>query len=181
MKGMIFTELLDMLEAAHGLGCKDRVLRRAQPASGGAYTTVGNYGADELLALIDAISAETGAKVDALLEAFGTHMFGHFTRHYGRFFSRSTSCFDFLGHVESYIHVEVRKLYPEAELPSFTYPDTGPTRLVMEYRSPRPLAAFATGLVRAAIAHFDEPMDLEVEDLSAGRGTAARFTLTRAE
>lgn len=180
MKGMIFTELLDMLEAAHGLSCKDRVLQRAQPASGGSYTAVGDYGADELLDLVKAISIETGAPTDALLEAFGTYMFGHFTRHYGRFFKRSTSCFDFLGHVESYIHVEVRKLYPEAELPTFTYPESGPDRLVMEYRSPRPLAAFATGLVRAAIAHFGEPMDLTVDDLSAGKSTAARYTVTRA-
>ena len=179
MKGMIFTELLDMLEAAHGLSCKDRVLERAQLESGGIYTAVGNYGADELLALVEAISVETGARPDALLEAFGTHMFRHFTRNYGRFFQGAMSCFDFLGHVERYIHVEVRKLYPDAELPAFSYPESGPGRLVMEYRSPRPLAAFAFGLVRAAIGHFGEPMDLQIEDLSSGRGTAARFTLVR--
>jgi hypothetical protein len=180
MKGMIFTELLDMLEDGHGLALKDRVLQRAEPESGGTYTAVGDYSAGELLRIVQAISAETGKPVSALLEAFGTHMFAHFTRHYGRFFANATSCFDFLGHVEDYIHVEVRKLYPEAELPSFHYPERSADRLVMEYRSPRPLAAFATGLVRAALAHFGERVNLSVEDLSEGRGTAARYTLTRA-
>lgn len=179
MKGMIFTELLDMIEDGLGLAMKDRVLQRAKPASGGSYTAVGDYKVDELLDLVRALSAETGQPEEDLLESFGAHMFAHFTWNYGRFFSGAHSCFDFLGHVEDYIHVEVRKLYPQAELPAFTYPHRDDTRLVMEYQSPRPLAAFATGLVRAAIAHFAEPVQLAVEDLSAGRGTAARYTLTR--
>lgn len=179
MKGMIFTELLDMVEDRLGLGMKDRVLQRARPASGGSYTTVGDYPVEELLDLVDALAAETGQPAEDLLESFGVHMFGHFTRHYGRFFAGAQSCFEFLGHVDDYIHVEVRKLYPQAELPGFTYPHRDANRLVMEYRSPRPLSAFATGLVRAAIAHFGEPVQLAVEDLSAGQGTAARYTLTR--
>ncbi|MGQ0699556.1 MAG: heme NO-binding domain-containing protein [Panacagrimonas sp.] len=73
----------------------------------------------------------------------------------------------------------MRKLYPQAELPGFSYPHRDDATLVMEYRSPRPLAAFATGLVRSAIAHFGEPIQFDVRDLSAGQGTAARYTLTR--
>jgi hypothetical protein len=176
---MIFTELLDMVEASLGLAVKDRVLRAAAPASGGAYTAVGNYPSGELLALVAALSAETGHSTQALQEIFGRHMFAHFTAHYGRFFSASQSCFDFLGHVEDYIHVEVRKLYPQAELPGFSYPVRQDDHLVMEYRSPRPMAAFATGLIRAAVDHFDEPVSLEVEDISAGDGTAARYSLRR--
>ena len=179
MKGMIFTELLDMVEDSMGLGMKDRVLQRAQPASGGTYTAVGDYDSSELLGLVSALSVETGQAESILLEHFGGHMFRHFTQHYGRFFAGAVSCFDFLGHVEDYIHVEVRKLYPQAELPGFSYPHRDAQRLVMEYRSPRPMAAFATGLVRAAIAHFDEPIEMTVEDLSGGQGTAARYTLTR--
>lgn len=179
MKGMIFTELLDMVEGGLGLAMKDRVLQRAKPASGGSYTAVGDYRVEELFDLVQALAAETGQPAEDLLESFGAHMFAHFTTHYGRFFARTQSCFDFLGGVEDYIHVEVRKLYPQAELPGFSYPQRDASRLVMEYRSPRPLAAFATGLVRAAIAHFAEPVQLVVEDLSAGQGTAARYTLTR--
>lgn len=179
MKGMIFTELLDMVEDGLGLAMKDRVLQRARPASGGSYTAVGDYNVDELLGLVKALAAETGQPEEDLLESFGAHMFGHFTRHHGRFFSGTQSCFDFLCHVDDYVHVEVRKLYPHAELPGFTYPHRDDSRLVMEYQSPRPLSAFATGLVRAAIAYFAEPVHLTVEDLSAGAGTAARYTLTR--
>jgi len=51
--------------------------------------------------------------------------------------------------------------------------------LVMDYRSPRPMSVFAEGLIRATIRHYGEPIDLAVEDQSDGRGTAARFTMTR--
>lgn len=179
MKGMIFTEFLDLVEARLGLAVKDRILDAAGGASEGVYTAVGNYPAEEMLGLVDALAHETGQPAPRLMEDFGAHMFDHFTRHYGRFFSSAQSCFDFLGNVEDYIHVEVRKLYPQAELPAFSYPHRDANRLVMDYRSPRPMAAFATGLVRAAVRHFGEPIELEVEDLSDGQGTAARFTLTR--
>ena len=179
MKGMIFTEFLDMVESRLGLAVKDRILAASGGASEGVYTAVGNYPAQEMLTLVDALARETGQPAPRLMEDFGAHMFDHFTRHYGRFFGGGQSCFDFLGNIEDYIHVEVRKLYPQAELPAFSYPHRDAARLVMEYRSPRPMAAFATGLVRAAVRYFAEPVQLEVEDLSAGQGTAARFTLIR--
>jgi hypothetical protein len=51
--------------------------------------------------------------------------------------------------------------------------------MIMDYRSPRPMAVFAEGLVMAAIRHYGEQIELRVEDLSDGAGNAARFTLTR--
>lgn len=179
MRGMIFTEFLDMVEDEMGLAVKDRVLRVADPPGGGIYTAVGDYPASELIGLVDVLASETGHARTGLLEHFGRHMFAHFTAHYGRFFAGAGTCFDFLGRIESYIHVEVRKLYPGAELPAFTYPLREPGRLIMEYHSPRGMADFAHGLIGAAIAHFGEPIGLIYEDLGAGTGTAARFTLER--
>lgn len=179
MRGMIFTEFLDMVEDEMGLAVKDRVLRVADPQGGGIYTAVGDYPATELMHLVDVLAQETGGTRGGLLEHFGRHMFIHFTAHYGRFFAHAGTCFEFLGRIESYIHVEVRKLYPGAELPAFSYPLREPDRLVMEYHSPRAMADFAHGLIGAAVAHFGEPIHLTYEDLSQGTGTAARFTLDR--
>lgn len=179
MRGMIFTQLLDMIEDDLGLAVKDRVLSLANPAQGGIYAATGDYPATELLQLVHTLSEQTGQAPAALLRRFGTYMFRHFVGVYGRFFEGAPSCFEFLRRVESYIHVEVRKLYPGAELPRFSYPLDEPTQLVMEYHSPRGLAAFAEGLIRAAIEHFGEPLRLQVQDLSAGAGTQARFILDR--
>lgn len=177
MKGMIFTEFLDMVGERFGLAVKDRVVNATGGAHDGAYTAVGNYDHREMVAMVVELSAATGTPLRDLLIAFGEHVFGVFTRRYGHFFREVPGSIAFLSRIEDYIHVEVRKLYPDAELPSFVYPPAAPGTLVMEYHSPRPMAAFAEGLVRATVKHFGEPLELVVEDISEGRGTSARFTL----
>ena len=179
MKGMIFTEFLDMVEEAHGLGLKHQIIRAAKLPNDGAYTAVGNYDYTELVRLAVALAEASGKPLADLLVAFGGRIFQHFTERYGVFFKGVTDCFEFLGRIENYIHVEVRKLYADAQLPEFSYPHRDAKTLVMEYQSPRPLASFAEGLVRASIRHFGEDIALVVEDLSQGQGTHARFTLTR--
>lgn len=180
MKGMIFTEFLEMLEEQHGLALKHQVIRDSRVADGGAYTSVGNYSHADLVALVSALETATGRPAHALLSMFGERLFAYFVRNYAHFFRSAAGCFEFLSRVEDYyIHVEVRKLYSDAQLPVFRTLHHESGRLIMEYQSPRPLAAFAEGLIRASIAHFKEPIALTVEDLSSGQGTSARFTLER--
>ena len=49
--------------------------------------------------------------------------------------------------------------------------------LVMGYRSARPLADLADGLIRGCIEHFGEPIRVVREDLPGEPGTSARFVL----
>lgn len=179
MKGMMFTEFLDMVEARHGLAVKDRIIREAELPNDGAYTSVGSYPHQELLRLAGALSKATGVEPGALMLEFADTVFALFLRRYKPMIEQAASCFAFLEGIEQHIHVEVRKLYPDAELPDFGYPTQAADVLVMDYRSPRPMAKFAEGLVRAAIRHYGEPIAMTVEDQSQGAGTAARFTLTR--
>ena len=39
--------------------------------------------------------------------------------------------------------------------------------------------ALAEGLIRGCVAHYGEAVDIAVEDLSDGAGTAARFVLSK--
>ena len=89
------------------------------------------------------------------------------------------SSFRFLANIEDYIHVEVRKLYPEAELPTFKCDVSQPGCLRLTYQSTRPFAPLAEGLIRGCLAHFGEEADIQIEDLSAGAGTAAQFVVTQ--
>ena len=180
MKGMVFTEFLDMVDDRFGLETKLRLVDAAQSAHGGAYTAVGNYDHKEMVRMVIALGEKAGVPVRDLLIAFGEHLFGMFVRRYGHFFTDAKGSMDFLARIEDYIHVEVRKLYPDAELPTFHYPPSSPGTLVMDYSSPRPLAAFAEGLVRATLKHFNDGVQVAVEDTSGGTGTSARFVLSRA-
>jgi len=179
MKGIVFTEFLEMVEDRFGLGMVDRIIEAAELPGGGAYTAVGTYECKELVRLVACLSQATGTPMPELIQAFGRHLFGRFQRAFPALFAGIATAFDFLRGVEHYIHVEVRKLYPDAELPSFSYEDAGPHQLVMVYQSRRPFADLADGLIQACIAHYGVPIALEREDLERGAMNRTRFTLTQ--
>lgn len=177
MKGIVFTELIEMVEQDLGLEIADRMITKAQTANDGAYTTVGTYDHAELIKLVIALSEETQIPVADLVQTFGKHLFARFHVLYPQFFEGVESAIDFLPRVESYIHVEVRKLYPDAELPSFTCSPQPEGGLQMTYRSRRPFADLAEGLIRACVAHFGDPIHITRTDFGSVPGTNAKFLL----
>jgi hypothetical protein len=179
MKGVVFTEFLEMVEDRFSPDMADRIIEEANLPSGGAYTSIATYDHEEMLRLVSCLSRETGIDVAELYRAFGSYLFKRFYVMFPGYFSGARSAFDFLQRVEDYIHIEVRKLYPDAELPTFVHESPRPDRLVVTYRSNRPFAALADGLIRGCVEHYGEPVAVEMEDLSGGAGTMARFVLTR--
>jgi hypothetical protein len=77
-------------------------------------------------------------------------------KNYGHFFSHTKDAFEFLESIENYIHVEVHKLYPDAELPRFTTRRPGRRSLEMIYQSERSMGDLAEGLIAACLEHFKE-------------------------
>ena len=178
MKGVVFSEFLEMVEQRYSLAVVDDIVQRAELPSGGVYTSVGTYPATEMVSLLSELSRSTGAPVPDLLRVFGRHLFHRFTEIYPQLMHGS-STFSFLENVQTVIHTEVKKLYPDAELPTFECAREGDERMTMLYRSPRRLSALAEGLMLGCAEHFGEAIDVSTEDLSAGEGEIVRFTITR--
>lgn len=178
MKGVVFAEFVEMVERVYSPEVMDRVLLQVAPASGGAYTSVGTYPFDEMMALVSGVAAELNVEIPVLLREFGRQLFVQFQRKFPEIFVEAADSFAFLEQVEGIIHVEVRKLYPDAELPSFDTARDG-DRLTMVYRSPRRLSHLAEGLIAGCAEFYGETIDVEREDLSGGDGEVVRFTLTR--
>ncbi|MDD5390973.1 MAG: heme NO-binding domain-containing protein [Gallionellaceae bacterium] len=176
MKGMIFTEFMEMVEATWSLDMVDTLIAQSHVASGGAYTSVGSYPHEEMIALVGALSQETGVAAPDLIRTFGRHLFGRFALAYPRFLQGISGSFTFLSGIESVIHAEVRKLYPDAEPPSFEVTKTADS-LILNYFSEHPFADLAHGLIEGCVAHFGE--DIEVRRVTAGdlAGAQARFIL----
>jgi hypothetical protein len=79
---------------------------------------------------------------------------------YPVFFAGHASALPFLLTLNDIIHVEVRKLYPGAEVPQFDFETPQPGVLVMRYRSARSLCWLAEGLIEGAAEHFGERVDI---------------------
>ncbi len=179
MKGIVFTEFLDMVEDRFTPEVADRMITAAAVPSDGAYTAVGTYNYHEIMQLVAQLSTLTSIPVPELVHSFGVHLFGRFVAAYSALFAGGTSAFSFLERVEDHIHVEVRKLYPDAELPTFTCDTSTPGRLTMLYRSSRPFADLAEGLIAGCIAHFGEPILIHRDDIANSHGAHVRFVLTK--
>jgi len=156
MKGVVFVELLAMAEEAFGEDAVDEVIDNADLHNGGSYTAVGNYPCEELVKIVEAFSAYSGLDADVLQRKFGHWMMGFFSRRYPEFFVGKSTAFEMLEAVDQEIHVEVLKLYPDAELPAFQTERRGDGRLDMIYTSPRPLVPFCHGLIEACVESFEE-------------------------
>ena len=164
MKGIVFREFMEMVEATFGDETVDMMVEQNNLASGGVYTAVGTYDHQELVAMAITLSKETGLPVEALVEAFGNYLFGRFLELFPIFFNHKSS-FEFLDTIHDVVHVEVLKLYPEATLPDFIseIKDDGKT-LHFEYHSPRHFADLAVGLMKGAFDHWNETVDIERND-----------------
>lgn len=165
MKGVVFTSFLEMVEDAHGLDMVDTLIDKSDLPSGGAYTAVGTYNHTEIVKLVMTLSQETGTPVPELLKVFGEHLFAILIRAYPHFGDGLTSSLDLLESIDSYIHVEVRKLYPDAELPRFQCTRPAPKQLQMIYESSRHFEDLCEGLIRGAIAHYQESATITRESL----------------
>ena len=179
MKGMVFTEFLEMVETTFSEEMADKILDESDLASDGVYTSLGTYDYHEMLELVTHLSKETGIPVPDLVKAFGQYLFTRFSIGFPTMFADCPDTFSLLKRIDNYIHVEVRKLYPDAQLPRFEFDDSVPGQLILEYSSERPFAMLADGLITQSIVHFQEDLELVMDDLSDGAGTAARFTLTK--
>ncbi|GAA6181131.1 MULTISPECIES: heme NO-binding domain-containing protein [unclassified Shimia] len=180
MKGVVFVELVRMAESVMGEDAVDEILDSADLESDGAFSSVGNYPCSELLTLVDAIGERLNAPVEALHEKFGNWMFGRFVEGYPIFFEGKTDGFGMLESIENEVHVEVRKLYPDVELPTFATERIGTDTLKMVYSSERPLHHFCRGMVESCMAHFEQEFTLQMTERPDDTRFCAEFLITKA-
>ena len=78
MKGIVFTEFIEMVEETFSMEMADEIIENAHLESGGAYTTLGTYDHREMLELVTQLSQSTGIPVPDLVRVFGIHLCGRF-------------------------------------------------------------------------------------------------------
>jgi hypothetical protein len=178
MKGIVFTEFMEMVEKTWDMDMVDDLIDTVSPESEGAYTSVGTYDYEELVAFVSVLSERTGIAINELIYTFGVHMAGSFVAKFPEFFAQATTTFDVLRKVDNHIHVEVRKLYPDAELPSFSYQQEHPDELILHYESSRNLADLAHGLIDACAQHFKEDIAVSRTGSCEGDLHKETFVLT---
>ena len=178
MKGLVFTELFRHVEALHGANMVDDIIAAAQLPHDGGYTSIGSYPFQEAVALLVALTQATGKSLPDTLDAFGTHCFRRWVNYAPHFFTQQRGLFDILEGIDDFHETEVRKLYPDAELPSFLSEQRTERQLTLGYYSCKPLSALAVGVIKGAAAHVKQPVHMECEPATNERGAYTRITIT---
>ncbi len=177
MKGLIFTSFLHLVEKEYGLEMVDEVIAEAAPASGGIYTTVGNYDHSELITMIAALSKKINLSVSHLTRTFGVYLFAELIAAYPQWITDLNSCFALFVKVDGFIHGEVKKLYPDASPPTIKCTQFSESRMEMIYQSPRCMGDVAEGLILGCAAFYREKIIIRRETLGDGSGSSERFLL----
>ncbi|MDP9182864.1 MAG: heme NO-binding domain-containing protein [Actinomycetota bacterium] len=159
MKGVIFNLAEEVVSARFGDASWDQVLDTA--GLDGAFTSLGNYPDSDLVSLVSAASTLLDVRADEVIRMIGSGALPLLAERYPAFFTPHISTRPFLLTLNEVIHAEVRKLYPNADVPEFEFDTSDDTWLAMRYTSHRQLCALAEGFVMGAAAHYGEEAVIE--------------------
>ncbi len=160
MKGVVFVKLNEFIEETFGLAFWDEILQETSLPSGGAYTTVENYADEEMFTIVATVSNKKGISPGDAQIAFGKWLFKELYAAAPPDVHQFTDVFTFLHGVQNVIHVEVKKLNPDALLPEFDFIDETPTNLMLRYRSPRNMCEFCEGLIYGLSDHTGQKVNV---------------------
>ncbi|TLP76785.1 heme NO-binding domain-containing protein [Maribacter sp. ACAM166] len=178
MKGIVFTEFLEMVETKFGLETVDNIIEKSNLPSQGIYTSVATYEFNEMVALITQLSEEVDLPAGDLKYAFGLYLFSSLRNAHPEVIQCYKTPISLLCSIEDHIHVHVKKLYPDAELPTFKILDKTDTSLTMIYSSSRGLYRMAHGLIEKVFEHFNGKADITYE-LFKEDGTEVKFDIVQ--
>jgi len=180
MKGIVFTEFLEMVESSFGYEVVDTIIENSNLPSKGAYTAVGTYAFSEMVELLTNLSSAVKISSQELLYTFGRFLFHSLERVHPEIIQNFKDPIHLLNAIEDHIHIQVKKLYPEAELPSFKILSKTSTSISMVYCSSRGLYALAHGLIEETFVRFEQSASISYE-LLTDNGSEVKFDIQRNE
>lgn len=178
MKGIVFTEFLELVEEKFGLEMVDNIIANSNLESNGIYTAVGTYSFSEMLQLLQNLSDNTGLSIDNLLLVYAEHFFGVIEDSYPGLLATYKDAIDMLSSIENHIHVEVKKIYPDAELPTFQIIEKTDKSLTMIYKSSRAMHHFGLGLMNKTFDYFNQKATIALEKIKDD-GTEVKFIINK--
>jgi hypothetical protein len=159
MKGIIFNLVQEVVTESYGADTWDSLLDAAE--LDGVYTSLGSYPDADLFALVGAASTALGVPPDQVVRTLGEGAIPLLATRFPEFFQPHAGTRSFLLTLNDIIHAEVRKLYPDADLPEFEFDNVGEDELTLTYRSARQLCALAEGFIVGTAGHYGETATID--------------------
>jgi len=156
MKGMVFNLLEEFVVDNYGQDAFEDIYESTKLQTTDPFVGPATYPDKDFMALVETACQKLNVPLADAVRAFGKYCFPKLVEIEPSFVNNPKNAKDFLKTVHDIIHVEVKKLHPDAELPTFEYNDPGKNQLQMIYNSPKKLCIFAEGLIKGCGEHYKE-------------------------
>ncbi len=177
MKGIVFNLLEQFITDKLGDERLEEVLEGSPLKTKEPFVGPKTYPDEDLSAIITTASRVSGITEPELVRRFGRFCFPKLAEKYPLFLEPHRHPKPFLKSVDGIIHVEVKKLYLDAEPPEFTYEDPAEDRLIIKYRSKRRLCRFMEGMIEGVADFYRLPIIYTQESCMLDGGEACEFHL----
>jgi hypothetical protein len=178
MKGIIFNLLEDFAVETLGEDRYHEILSECSLKTQEPFVAPGTYPDEDLLLIVGKTVEKSKIPLPDLLRTFGRWCFPKLGSRYPIFLTAHTHPKPFLKTVDSVIHVEVKKLYRDAETPQFRYRDPAPDRLIIEYISRRKLCKLMEGLLEGVGDYFKSPVQYRQTRCALEMGDVCEFDVS---
>lgn len=158
MKGAIFKHFEAFVSDNWGVEVYEEILDGLDLLTEGPFLGPGSYPDEDLLSIVGATIQKLGIPLPDALRVFGKYLFPKLAGDAPQFVEGQSDLKQFLMTVDGVIHVEVKKLFPDAYLPRLLYEDTADDQLTVHYQSKRQFCQLFVGLVEGAAERFSTPI-----------------------
>ena len=161
MKGTIVKCLEELVRKNYGADSWKAILTDAGQGNKMFLASMDVPDADAV-ALIGSTAKVLNISQNDAFEAFGNYWSTVYAPSlYPAYFAKAKGARDFLLNMHG-VHETVTRTVKDARPPHFTYDDSDPKKLVMNYSSSRNLVALMPGLVRGVAAYYKERVDVRL-------------------
>lgn len=178
MRGLLFTELIEMMEDLMGLEFANKVIAEAQLENQGAYTAIGNYPHKDLFKLLGILSSHAQNPQNKVIKSYGEYLFFRLCTLYPEEVKKYPNTFALLKEIPIILDRETRKLEPNAEVPDIKINIYKPDFMELTFNSKKRMGFLLEGWITACISHYQEPISFIRNDIDP-EGMKVRFILLK--
>jgi len=178
MKGIFFTEFLEMAEKDFGHDITEKIISELGVGNNGVYETEIEYPCVQFVNLCELLGSEIGNSPSDVAKNFGDYLFSRFVILFRPSFAGNSTVFEFLDQVDEFIHEKMQDCFPALKIPKFRAIKINESTFQISYQTEKIFVDLAIGLLMGCQRFFNEELTLNTEYISERSGLVC-FTLSK--
>jgi hypothetical protein len=179
MKGIFFTEFLEMAEREYGSPTVEKLISSLDAGYHGVFNADTDYSFNHFYELILLLSQQVMLSPSDIAKNFGEYLFSRMVILYRPQFAGNSDIFRFLEQIDYFIHVKLHEKFPHNGIRDFKTERLNETTFKVSFQSRRELIDLAIGLFMGCQKFFNEDLVLYTETRAEQDKDMVCFTLSK--